>query len=191
MCQADFFWDDDEDDPGRHHCWTFSIRNVTIERWWRDLRKMATQYWLDEFQALENEHLWRGDVIDRWALISIYLPLMQKDLERVVTEYNSHVIRSQRGKIRPGGRPDDLYLMPGIFGGRQCGMKVTNDDIDHAKREIDLVNYEMPHAVPEPVSRIISDWLYRNRVQVTRENAKLLYQQVRLLLLSVCEEDAA
>jgi hypothetical protein len=172
--------------PTAHYTWTYSVRNVTIESWWRRLRQMCTLYWHQEFMELETEGQWTGDIVDRWALISVYLPLINKDLDRTAFDHNLHRIRSQRGRIRPGGQPDDLFSFPEQFGGRQCGKSVSMPEIDLVETTLNLPNIASLHAVPAEVEVVVNDFFLWNQVQVARENAKTLYLQVRALLNGIC-----
>lgn len=182
VCQASFY--DDDRNPQGHHRWNYSVTNVAIESWWKRLRIMAAQYWINEFEELEEEGLWRGDIYDRWALLSIYIPLINKDLERVVFDHNVHTVRAQRGRLRPGGKPEDLYLLPENKGGRQCGKRIDNLKFNQAMSAVDVTSNVLPPVVPIFVHSIVEKWMRMNRVVITRQNAKLLYQQVRDLLLS-------
>lgn len=184
QCQTMFYYPDPN--AASHHTWTFSIRNVTVESWWRRLRQMCTLYWHREFMDLESDGLWSGDIVDRWALVSVYLPLINSDLDRTAFDHNMHRVRAQRGRIRPGGQPDDLYSLPEQFGGRQCGKNVTVQEIDLVETTFNLPRIESLQATPEAVEVVVNDFFQRNRVEITRENAKTLYLQVRALLNDVC-----
>ena len=42
--------------------------------------------------------------------------LLQRDLDMVKKEWNSHLIRPSRSTSAPAGHPDELYYMPQILG---------------------------------------------------------------------------
>ena len=42
--------------------------------------------------------------------------LVQKDLDRIKAEWNSHRIRANRSSSCPSGYPNELYFLPGILG---------------------------------------------------------------------------
>lgn len=161
---------------------TYSVLNVTVESWWGQMTKIGTEYWAIEFALLEQDGLWTGHEIDRWALRWVYLPLINEDLTRIASDHNLHSIRPQKDRIRPSGKPDDLYNIPESFGGRRCGKRVTEEDIDAVRSALGVENFELPEAVPLAVDEILTEWAARNRIQVTRINAKQIYIEARDLL---------
>ena len=53
----------------------------------------------------------------RQCLAVVFLPLLEKELRQFVRYWNSHLLRCNRMTDCPQGIPDDLYNMPGHFGG--------------------------------------------------------------------------
>ena len=45
-----------------------------------------------------------------------FFPVLKHELEEFVELWNSHHIRKTRLAASPGGRPEDLYDMPELFG---------------------------------------------------------------------------
>ena len=43
-------------------------------------------------------------------------PLLEKDLQAFVDDWKSHPIRSDKHVGGPSGRPDDLFVVPEMFG---------------------------------------------------------------------------
>lgn len=185
-CQTWFYLSAGDQDPGQHHIWTYSTQNVTVESWWRQLRRRCTDFWIRHFQSMEDINVWNGEIIDRWALVAVHLPLIREDLERTRLEHNGHRIRNQRGRVRPGGRPDDMYTLPRLYNAETCGMCVSQNAIDHAKAIFNL--NDTPEALPFAVSCLVDRWLANNRITVTRENCLRVYKQVRGMLCAVCSD---
>ena len=52
----------------------------------------------------------------RYALAFIAVPILSKELEEFMNDWNSHRIRPVVGASSPGGIPDDLYDMPLLQG---------------------------------------------------------------------------
>lgn len=180
VCQQYFFRDDQT--PVAHHRWTYSVFNVTIESFWRRLRSLSAQYWLNEFEKLEYDGFYLGTNVDKWCIAAVYLPLIKADLNRAKSDHNEHNIRTQRNRIRPGGVPEDLFTVPELYGGRQCGRMVTQSDVDDAVQFSDVGGLELPDFLPGVVARMIHNWRVMNRVSVKRTNARNVYLQLRELL---------
>lgn len=53
----------------------------------------------------------------RQCLAIVFLPLLERELREFVCYWNSHSLRQNRVAECPQGIPDDLYDMPGHFGG--------------------------------------------------------------------------
>lgn len=175
---------------------TYSVQNVDIESFWARLHDLCVGYWRKEFFDLEREGLWRGHCIDRWVLISIYLPLVQQDLTRAINIHNNFNIRKQPDKCRPGGRPNELYANPEQFTVKERGVNVpaerkgvavTGAEVDHVRLLLghtigigNLQDYSPPAFVPAEVEDAIRAQL--NGRQVTRENARELYTEIRTLI---------
>ena len=52
----------------------------------------------------------------RWMILYVYIPLLESELEDLKLAYNAHKIRTQKGKLRPDGIPDDMYYFQERFG---------------------------------------------------------------------------
>jgi len=170
-----------------HYRRTFSTANVCVESWWRQMKRIGTLYWLREFQSLQQESLWTGHQFDRWALLFVYLPLVQEDLKRIADDHNNHYIRLQRHRIRPPGRPNDLYIIPESVGGRRCGRTVSEDEVDDMRRALDVedVEFEEPDAVPNALEEMLKNFLDSRNIVVTRSNARSVYVAIRELIYAL------
>ena len=49
-------------------------------------------------------------------ILYVYIPLLESELEDLKLAYNAHKIRTQKGKLRPDGIPDDMYYFQERFG---------------------------------------------------------------------------
>lgn len=148
---------------------------------------MCTLYWHEQFEELERLGLWGGHVAERWALVAVYMPLINADLKRVAEDHHKHRIRYQHRRIRPGGQPEDMYNFPEAFNGRQCGMQVSQSNVDELVRILEIPENNIPNPLPAEVSTMFQRWCHRNKVEITRENAKTIYCQVRALFIDICQ----
>jgi hypothetical protein len=61
----------------------------------------------------------------------IWFPLIQHELDLFVDRQNAHRIRKQSERALPsGGRPDQFYTNPLLYGGESCLIKVDMEEID-------------------------------------------------------------
>ena len=62
----------------------------------------------------------------------IWFPLIQHELYIFVTRQNAHRVRKQKDTALPsGGRPDQFYYNPEMYGGDHCLLAINRDDIDN------------------------------------------------------------
>ena len=52
----------------------------------------------------------------RYALAFVVVPILSKELDDFVKDWNSHRIRPVSGAVSPSGIPKDLYAMPHLHG---------------------------------------------------------------------------
>jgi len=144
---------------------------------------MSAQSWLNVFQSLVEDGHWDATRIDEWCLHTVYLPLINEDLDRVIQQWNSHLVRNQPSRLRPSGRPEDLYAMPDLYGGKSdCGISVSADDISDALIQTGVNDFHLPDFVPANARRVIDDWMRINRVRVNIDNARQIYCQLKAMI---------
>ena len=78
----------------------------------------------------------------------LFIPVIAKHMEDFrVTVWNFSRGRKQKDKVLPQGIPEHIYKFPKKRGGRQCGLQITDEDLDEAAelaniQEIDYVSPE-------------------------------------------------
>lgn len=103
-----------------------SCRNTKIERFWRCLREMCGNFWINYFKDMV--HL---DLLDTSNLAHIecirycFLPIITRDLNRVLQHWNT--IRRSRNTECPSGKPDVLYSQPNIYQTRDYKMSLPGN----------------------------------------------------------------
>lgn len=113
-----------------------SVTNQRIEAWWSQLKKWCTQWWHELFKNMEHEGFFDGTYgVHVDCLRFAFMELVQQDLNRVVTEWNSHFLRSSRRF--PGGHPNELYFLPELHGTEDYLLAVSNGDIAVANEYVE------------------------------------------------------
>ena len=75
------------------------MHNVRIERAWLDVWNGVSNVYSDIFHYLESKSvLDPNSDIDIWCLHHVYMPLVNKDLETFVAQWNNHGLRTENYK---------------------------------------------------------------------------------------------
>ncbi|OWF41011.1 uncharacterized protein LOC110463046 [Mizuhopecten yessoensis] len=105
-----------------------SLRNTRIERFWRNLRCMCGQTWMDLFKSMtEHGILDTTDDVHLQCIRYCFLQLVSKDLEDVVRHWNEHRVRPSRNADGPFGKPDVLYYQPEVFATKDFKMTLPGN----------------------------------------------------------------
>ncbi|KAH3708779.1 uncharacterized protein LOC127858084 [Dreissena polymorpha] len=83
-----------------------SVHNQTIKRLWRDMYSACTNVFHQLFQQLEEtSRLDLSSEVHMWCLHLVYVPLIQRALDRFRDRWNCHRLSEERGRT-----PTQLYL---------------------------------------------------------------------------------
>ena len=101
-----------EDDLAGHLSFLFgkSIANRRIEAFWSQFRRSCAGWWIQFFKGLVLD----GDFLQVECFKFAFFPVMQKELENIKDNWNSHRIRESlqsSNEGRPAGRPEILYFV--------------------------------------------------------------------------------
>jgi len=97
---------------GRHIYGT-SPGNQRIEAWWSFYRRQHSQWWIELFETLVAAGSFRpGNVHETDCLRFCFMQVIQRDLDAVRRQWNTHRIRPTAGAACPAGVPDELYYLP-------------------------------------------------------------------------------
>lgn len=122
-------WNDQDPFQGQSSfVYVSSNRNVRIERFWRSLREMCGNTWINYFKDLcDLEVLDTSDNIHLECVRFCFLGLINDDLRQVSRLWNQHRVRPTRFAECPSGKPDVLFFQPELSGGRDYKLPVPND----------------------------------------------------------------
>lgn len=94
-----------------------STRNTRIERFWRELRRMCGQTWMDLFKLMTDDgSLDTSDNLHLECVRFCFIHLINQDLFGIVRHWNEHPIRYNPRSQGPFGKPDVMYFQPEVFG---------------------------------------------------------------------------
>ena len=118
-----------------NECWKYgrSVHNQKIECFWSQLVSQWLIRWQEIFRELESEGFWDlDDGYDQIALIYIYMPVIQKELDNYRREYNAYPMRYNNLSRLPCGPPEDNYLLHN--GGTDCGITIDRSWLELIRR---------------------------------------------------------
>jgi hypothetical protein len=93
-----------------------SVHNQRIERLWKDVHKDVTQKYYKRFYDLEDEGLLDvNNDVHRFALHTVFLPVINSDLHKFRHAWNTHCIRTAHHKT-----PNQLFI-EGLLGAADNG----------------------------------------------------------------------
>ena len=70
-----------------------------------------------------------GEVVDKWFIPNMYMPIMKAQCLRYRKEFNNHTIGKQRDQYRPHGIASEMYRLSSDHGGVECGIILRQEDI--------------------------------------------------------------
>lgn len=95
------------------HLYGTSPGNQRIEAWWSFFRRYRSQWWIELFEHLTEYGAFHpGCVIETECLRFCFMDVIQKDLDEVRRQWNTHRIRPSAGSRCPPGIPDELFYLP-------------------------------------------------------------------------------
>ena len=89
-----------------------SPTNQRTESWWSQFRKNRSTWWINYFKDLCERNIFNPDnELESECLWLCLSDVIQKDLDYVKEQWNTHRIRDSKHETIPG-IPDELYYFP-------------------------------------------------------------------------------
>ena len=108
-----------------------SVSNQRIEAWWGILRKQGNQWWSCYFKDMQDMNIFdETNVLHVDCLWYYFMRVIQAELDRIAEHWNLHESRQQKHSNMSTGKPELLYYVPEIFGGRDYGHRVDLGDVE-------------------------------------------------------------
>lgn len=105
-----------------------SHTNQRIEAWWRQLRRMCVNFWMENFAKMEDEQVFStAETLDIELLRFCFMKVLQNELDIVRKDWNEHRVR-QQGHIATG-KPEILFKHPELYGAIDYKHPVNEADI--------------------------------------------------------------
>ena len=139
------------------HAMPVSLTNQGIESWWSQFRKNRSTWWINYFKDPCERNIFNPDnELESECLWLCFSDVIQKDLDYVKEQWNTHRIRDSKHKTIPG-IPDELYYFPEKSGGEEnLAMPVANDQIQYVEENL-LQFHEEQNLVQEYFEHIFEN----------------------------------
>lgn len=125
-----------------------------IERWWRDLHERLEKYFKAQLNALlRGREYDPHDLTNRQLLAYVYLPIVQRECDTFVNNWNSHRIRNQENLEIPTGVPNHMFNFPEQYGGRNMGIPLTQDQLQDVAEVSGVMDADMLGYMDENIAR--------------------------------------
>ena len=113
------------------HRYGASPSNQRIENWWSHNKRGFTTWVIDYFKCLVHEgKLLLGNHFHMECAWFVYANFLQRELDIVKEEWNTHYIRSSRNS-QVSGVPDELFFLPQTRGYSIRGKQLSSNEINH------------------------------------------------------------
>ena len=139
-----------------------STGNQRIEAWWSILRHRCTDFWISRFKTIAATGVLNvDDPVHIQCLRFCFLSLLQRDLSRMVIEWNTHRINARKIYGQISGKPDKMYFLPEEFDVHNYGCSFNERAIIRVKEELkqETGHIEMVHpSFVRVVNVLIPEW---------------------------------
>lgn len=122
------------------HRYGKSVSNQRIENWWSHQRRGYTNWIINFFKELVDEGvLSLGNNLHLNCVWFVFSSFLQKELNTVKEEWNNHFIRKSHHSL-VNGIPDELYFLPETRDYEDCGLTMTEDQMQQYLEQNEIVN---------------------------------------------------
>ena len=112
-----------------------------IERWWRDLHERFERFFKEHLAyLLQRRYYDPHNVQHRQLMAYIFIPVIQRECNISVSNWNTHRIREQKNLLLPTGVPDHMFAFPEQYGSTQCGIPISPDHLREVAEVSGLLN---------------------------------------------------
>ena len=70
----------------------------------------------------------------------IFIPVIQRECNIFLSNWNTHRIREQKNLLLPTGVPDHMFAVPEQYGSTQCGIPISPDHLREVAEVSGLLN---------------------------------------------------
>ena len=102
-----------------------------IERWWKELHERFEKFFKEMLlYLLDQGHYDPSSKEHRDILAYVFIPVLEKEIECFIHNWNTHRIRFQKDTVLSDEIPEHIYSFPEKYGLERCGLPVTNEQLE-------------------------------------------------------------
>ena len=130
QCEGGDSWSDE-----KSFLYGRSVASQRVEAWWGQLRRGASDWWINHFKKLRDRGLYcDANGVHEECLLLCYKAIIREEHQRVARLWNLHRIQSStRNNSSSHSGPCLLYHHPNMTGAIDCKHDVDIDDLDVAR----------------------------------------------------------
>jgi hypothetical protein len=168
-----------EGDQDECYVYGRSVHNQRIECYWSGFIRQWGARWQQIFKDIEvSGHFLKNDQVDQMAMVYVFMPIIQAELEVHRRGYNAYPIRRNRHTNSPSGCPEDNYVLTDPAA--EFSVKIDRAWIQRARQEY-LSDFDATVMI-SPESRRMLDGLMQESPEgynIDISNARRQYEYLR------------
>lgn len=161
-----------------------STANQRIEAWWSMFRRQCSNFWINLFKDMQTAGLIDvEDPVHIECLRFCFLGLIQRDVDRMKNEWNTHHIQTKRHLHGIRGKPDKMFYLPEEYNTQSYGKINRHDELQEIEQELesdegdaDVINLNIVRIA----TILLPDWETPENVEEAQNLYCLLIQRIAL-----------
>ena len=150
-----------------------STANQRIESWWAILRRQCMTFWINLFKDMSTVGLINvEDGLHLNCLRFCFSDLIRRDLQNVVSEWNSHALQIRNPMANAPAIPDKMYHIPQAYDTASFAAEFHEPDIAAIETDLEMDSGIQPmyHAdFVKVVNIVYPEWDYPNSVEEAQD----------------------
>ena len=121
-----------------------------IERWRKELHEQFEKFFKEMLiYLLDQCHYDPSSKEHRDILAYVFIPVLEKEIECFIHNWNTRRIRFQKDTVLPDGIPEHIYSFPEKYGLERCGLPVTNEQLEEVSELSGVLDIPDDYLEPE------------------------------------------
>ena len=146
----------------------------------------CANFWINLFKDMISIGLLdNGNQFHIHTLRFCFMDLIEKDIHRVVIEWNQHTIQARKASEGPKGKPNIMYFTPELYGATNSSFPVRKVDLMSVKHALETANCLPVQQDPDfiaLVTELVPNWKVPENVNAALDLYGDIIQQLQTVL---------